>query len=405
MLSRYLTAIVFAIAVSTSSTACAAQSGGSAGDGPDAAPAESQAGPSSQSSDASISGRKPRLVKVANFSQPVEIKAAPGVQDLMYVVEQEGRIMVLRKGKKLRKPFLNITGKVEYGGERGLLSVAFPPDFKKSKRFYVYFTDGTGDIRVDEFKARTAVRARANSGRRVITIPHRENSNHNGGQLQFLGNDLYFGTGDGGGGGDEPGNAQNRDVLLGKMIRIDPRATGGRPYSVPASNPFVGRDGRDEIYSLGLRNPFRWSFQKSGGVTRMMIADVGQDEFEEINSVAVGQANGANFGWNRFEGFAEFEGSIGGTTKPALVLPHSQGNCSVIGGLIVRDPKVPALRGRYIYTDFCKSAIRSFRPGPGRVRSTRATGISEGQISSFAQSASKRVYATSLSGPVFRLTQ
>lgn len=348
---------------------------------------------------------RPRFVQVANFSQPVEIKAAPGFRDLMFVVEQEGRVMVLRKGKKLRKPFLNIKNRVQSGGERGLLSVAFPPNYRKSKRFYVYYTDGTGDIKVDEFRARSAVRARPNTRRSVITIPHRENSNHNGGQLQFLGNHLYFGTGDGGGGGDEPGNAQNRDVLLGKMIRIDPRASNGKPYTVPSSNPFVGRDGRDEIYATGLRNPFRWSFQKTGGVTRMVIADVGEGRFEEINSLPVARANGANFGWNRFEGFSPFIGAIDGTTKPVLVLPHSRGYCSVIGGQVVRDPKVPALRGRYLFTDFCKGAIRSFRPGNGRVRATRTTGLSESSISSLAESASKKIYATSLAGPVFRLTQ
>ena len=312
--------------------------------------------------------------------------------------------MVLLRGKKLRRPFLDIRGRVEDGGERGLLSVAFPPDYRKSKRFYVYYTDATGDIRVDEFRARTAVKARRNSARPVINIPHRENSNHNGGQLQFLGENLYFGTGDGGGGGDEPGNAQNRNVLLGKMIRIAPRRSNGKPYTVPKSNPFVGRPGRDEIFSIGLRNPFRWSFQKSGGTRYMVIGDVGQDEFEEIDVIKAGKANGANFGWNRFEGFSEFKGGIEGTVKPALVLP-SPPNCSVISGIVVRDPKVPALKGRYLFTDFCNSGVRSFRLRKGRVRNTRATGISTGQISSFAESASKRVFVTSLSGEVLRLTQ
>ncbi|MDQ2700594.1 MAG: PQQ-dependent sugar dehydrogenase [Actinomycetota bacterium] len=342
---------------------------------------------------------------MASFTKPVEIKAAPGFRNLMFVVEQEGRVMVLRKGNKLRKPFLNLKGRVQSGGERGLLSIGFPPGYRKSKRFYVYYTDRTGDIKVDEFRRRSPVKARPNSRRSVITIPHRENSNHNGGQLQFLGKYLYFGTGDGGGGGDVPGNAQNRNILLGKMIKIDPRASKGRPYRVPRSNPYVGRNGRNEIYAIGLRNPFRWSFQKTGGVTRMVIADVGESGFEEINAVPVARANGGNFGWNRFEGFQEFKGSIPGTIKPKLVLPHSKGYCSVIGGLVVRDRKVPALRGRYLFSDFCKSDVRSFRLTPRRVRTTRATGLSESSISSFAESASRTVYATSLAGPVFRLTQ
>lgn len=356
---------------------------------------------------ATISKGKPRLVKVTDFSTPVEIKSAPGYDGLMFVVEQEGRVMVLRKGKKLAKPFLDIRGRVESGGERGLLSVAFPPDYRKSKRFYVYYTDGTGDIRVDEFKRSSAVRADAKSGRPVITVPHRENSNHNGGQLQFLGDNLFFGTGDGGGGGDEPGNAQNKDVLLGKMIRIDPRAKDGRPYTVPVSNPYVGKDGRDEIFAIGLRNPFRWSFVRNpGGGQRMMIADVGQDRFEEINSVPVRKALGGNFGWNKFEGFSVYDGAIPGTIKPAAVLTHggSNPNVSVVGGLVVRDKKVPALRGRYIFTDFANGDIRWIPLKSGRQK-VRSTGVTSSSITSFGSSNSGTVYATSLSGPVFRLTQ
>ena len=211
----------------------------------------------------------------------------------MFVVEQEGKVRVLRRGKKLSKPFLNITNRVNFDGERGLLSVAFPPDYRKSGRFYVYYNDDTGDIRVDEYKRSTAVTAKREHPPQRDPIPHRENSNHNGGQMQFLGDNLYFGTGDGGGGGDEPGNAQNLNVLLGKMIRIDPRRSNGKPYSVPGSNPFVGRDGRDEIFAYGLRNPFRWSFDKvTGKGVHMVIADVGQDEFEETQLPAAGRGEG-----------------------------------------------------------------------------------------------------------------
>lgn len=390
----------------TTSTACADDStepsgGTSTPPARDAGQAKGDEGPPL----ASISKRKPRLKRIANFDQPVEIKSAPGFPNLMFVVEQEGRIMILRGGKKLAKPFLDIRGRVQAGGEQGLLSVAFPPDYRKSKRFYVYYTDGTGDIRVVEFKRRSAVRANVRSARPVIRVPHRENSNHNGGALQFLGQNLFFGTGDGGGGGDEPGNAQNKNVLLGKMIRIDPRPKGGKPYSVPADNPYVGKDGRDEIYSIGLRNPYRWSIVKNpGGGHRMMIADVGQEKFEEINSVTVGRALGANFGWNKFEGYAEYDGAIDGTTKPAVVLPHTGGNVSVIGGLVVRDKKVPALRGRYIFTDFANGDIRTIPLRNGRVRA-RSTGVTGNSITSFGDSISGTVYATSLSGPVYRLTQ
>jgi glucose/arabinose dehydrogenase len=372
--------------------------------GQDAAPRVITA--NDDSSGAGTSAGRLRLVTVANFNQPVEVKSAPGFPRLMFVVEQEGLIRVIQRGRKLARPFLNIKGIVQSGGEQGLLSVGFPPDYRKSKRFYVYYTDSTGDIRVDEFQRRTAVIARPNTRRPVITVPHRTNSNHNGGQIQFLGQLMYFGTGDGGGGGDTEGNAQNRNSLLGKMIRIDPRRSGGRSYRAPADNPFVGRPGRDEIYSYGLRNPFRWSFDLTGARPRMAIADVGQSQFEEINYLTVADGSGANFGWNRLEGFSEFNPPVpGGTLAPSLVLPHSEGYCSVIGGVVVGDPTVPALRGRYLFTDFCRGEIRSFVPRVGRVESTTTTGLSAPQISSFARGAGGSVWVSSLAGPVYRLKQ
>lgn len=387
-------------ALSFGATACASDADTQQGE-----PGGGGAG-SSSGADTSAGSGKLRLARIANFNQPVEVKAAPGFPRLMFVVEQEGTIRVIRRGRKLNRPFLNIKSRVQSGGEQGLLSVGFPRDYRRSKRFYVYYTDGTGDIRIDEYKRRSAVRARLGTRRSVITVPHRSNSNHNGGQIHFLGRNMFFGTGDGGGSGDTEGNAQNLNSLLGKMIRIDPRKDGRRSYSVPASNPFVGRSGRDEIYSYGLRNPFRWSFDLTGNKPRMAIADVGQNEFEEINYLTVGAARGANFGWNALEGFSEFEPPVpSGTRKPALVFPHSSGYCSVIGGIVVRDRKVPALRGRYIFNDFCNGEIRSFKPRTGRVGSTRASGLAGNQISSFAESARGAVYASSLSGPVYRLRQ
>lgn len=324
----------------------------------------------------------------------------------MFVVEQPGRIMVLRRGRKLARPFLDIRARVgSDGSERGLLSVAFPPDYRKSKRFYVYFTGQTGDIRVVEFRRRTAVRARVNSARPVITIRHREHANHNGGQLHFLGQHLYFGTGDGGGGGDEAGNAQNLGSLLGKMIRIDPRRRGSRPYTVPASNPFVNRPGRDEIFAYGLRNPFRWSFDRfsSKRKVRIAIGDVGQDSFEEINYLNLSRARGGNFGWNRWEGFEPFEGGGPGTIKPSLVLPNPP-NCSVIGGLVVRDRSLRALRGRYVFADFCAGRVLSFRPHLGRA-GRNPTGLAIPSVTSFGENARGALFVTSLNGGVYRIRQ
>ncbi len=349
------------------------------------------------------------LKKIGSFDAPVYVTGAPGFPKLLFVVEQQGRIAVL-KGSRRAGTFLDIRGLVSYGGERGLLSVAFPPDYARSKRFYVYYTDAEGSIRIDEFRRRTATRAAAGSRREVIRIPHPVNANHNGGQLQFLGNLLYFGTGDGGSGGDPPNNAQNKDVLLGKLLRIDPRAAGGRPYTVPASNPFVGKPGRDEIYSYGLRNPFRFSFDTAHAQPRIAIGDVGQNRFEELDYTTVGRAAGANFGWDALEGFSKYSDENsgtpdpGGTVKPIFAYPHSRdGSCSIIGGYVVRDPRLPSLRGRYVYADLCEGQLRSLAPHLKRASGDRRLGLQVQSPSSFGEDQDHRLYVASLEGPVFRL--
>jgi glucose/arabinose dehydrogenase len=352
------------------------------------------------------------LKKVGSFDQPVYVAGAPGFPQLLFVVEQPGRIAVLRGGHRLHKPFLDIRGEVSYGGERGLLSVAFPPNYAQSRRFYVYYTDNAGNIRIDEFKRASATRAAVSSRRKVIVIPHPVNANHNGGQLQFLGNLLYFGTGDGGSGGDPPNNAQNKDVLLGKLLRIDPRPAGGKPYTVPASNPFVGKPGRDEIYSYGLRNPFRFSFDTtSAKQPRIAIGDVGQNEFEEVDYTRVAAANGANFGWDALEGFHKYEDENsgtpdpGGTTKPIFAYSHSRGggSCSIIGGYVVRDPRLKGLRSRYVYADLCEGQLRSLVPHLKRASDDRKLGLQVASPSSFGEDDRHRLYVASLEGPVYRL--
>jgi len=349
------------------------------------------------------------LKKIGSFEAPVYVTGAPGFPQLLFVVEQQGRIAVLKGGRRAGT-FLDIRGLVEYGGERGLLSVAFPPDYSRSKRFYVYYIDHDGAIRVDEFQRRTAIRAAPGSRREVIRIPHPVNANHNGGQLQFLGHLLYFGTGDGGSGGDPPNNAQNKDVLLGKLLRIDPRAAGDRPYTVPASNPFVGKPGRDEIYSYGLRNPFRFSFDTTHGKPRIAIGDVGQNRFEELDYTTVGRAAGANFGWDALEGFSKYTDENsgtpdpGGTVKPILAYPHSRGgSCSIIGGYVVRDPRLRSLRGRYVYADLCEGQLRSLVPHLKRASDDRRLGLQVQSPSSFGEDQRHRLYVASLEGPVFRL--
>lgn len=398
-------AVACAAALSLSTSACASDSSssgtGTTGSGN---PATREA----IDAPASASAGRPRLVRVASADEAVEIKAAPGYPKLMFVVNRDGRVMVLKNGRILRGPFLDISNRVQSGGsEQGMLSIAFPENYKKTKRFYVYYNRGNGDVTVDEFRRSTAVRAKRSTRRHVISIPHRFAENHNGGTMNFYKGDLFFGTGDGGGAGDTRGNSQNLNSLLGKMIRIDPRARRGKPYTVPGSNPFVGRRGRDEIFAYGFRNPFRWSFDFSAGSPpRFAIGDVGQDLFEEVDYVSFATAKGGNFGWNKCEGFADFNGSCPASTiKPVLALSHNDGNCSVIGGLVVRDPKVPALKGRYIFSDFCNSATRSFKPGFGPVGSVRSSGISKPSISSYGENAAHKVFATSIDGSVYRLTQ
>jgi glucose/arabinose dehydrogenase len=348
-----------------------------------------------------------RLRKVADFDAPVYLTSPPGDRARQFVVEQGGRVMVVRDGRKLGTPFLDIRGQVTAGGEQGLLSIAFAPDYADSGLFYVYFTDNAGDQRIVEYRRRDADHADPGSARLVLRMADSE-SNHNGGLLLFGPDDLmYVGTGDGGGGGDQHGsrgNAQNLGSLLGKILRIDPRAGSGRPYQVPDDNPFVGRAGaRGEIYAYGLRNPWRFSFDRRTG--DMTIGDVGQDAWEEIDFVRRGAGRGANFGWRPFEGRARY---VAGETAPGAVAPvivrsHNAGNCSITGGVVVRDRALAGLRGRYVFGDYCKGRIESARLSSGRARGVRRTSLRVGSLSSFGEDAQGHVYALSLDGPVYRI--
>jgi glucose/arabinose dehydrogenase len=353
------------------------------------------------------------LKKIGRFDQPVYVTGAPGFPKLLFVVEQPGRVVVLNRGRKLAKPFLDLRDEVGYGGERGLLSIAFPADYARSKRLYVYYTDNAGSIRIDEFKRGSQFRARAGSRRKVIEIAHPVNSNHNGGQMQFLNGLLYFGTGDGGSAGDPPNNAQDKEELLGKLLRIDPRPSGAAPYSVPAANPFVGRPGRDEIYSYGLRNPFRFSFDTvSAKQPRIAIGDVGQNQFEELDYTSVAAAGGANFGWDAFEGFDTYEDESsgtadpGGTVRPIFAYSHERGgSCSIIGGYVVRDRSLRSLYRRYVYADLCEGQLRALTPHLKRAGDEHKLGLAVESPTSFGEDDAHRLYVSSLEGPVFRLVE
>ena len=350
-----------------------------------------------------------RLVALGRFREPVHVTAPPGDRRRVFVVQRGGTIRVLRGGRRLRRPFLNLRGRVTAGGEQGLLSMAFAPDYARSRRFYVNYTDRSGFQRVVEYRRSRASADRANAGSaRLILRYDGLEANHNGGLVVF-GPDrlLYVGTGDGGGADDQHGargNAQDLGSLLGKILRIDPRRSGGRPYRVPAGNPFAGRGGaRAEIYSYGLRNPWRFSFDRATG--DLTIGDVGQNAVEEIDFVPRGAGRGANFGWRPFEGSRRnFDEPAAGHVPPVIELSHSAGNCSVTGGHVVRDPALRALAGRYVYGDFCVGQLRSARLAPGRAIEDRALGLRRvPSLSSFGEDARGRVYVTSLNGPVYRL--
>jgi Glucose / Sorbosone dehydrogenase len=359
------------------------------------------------------SGRAPGLTlrSIGTFDSPVYITHAPGASSFLYVVERAGRIVALKDGHRTGS-FLDIRGRVSTAGERGLLSLAFDPRYQRNRLLYVYYTNRDGNIEVDRFHAKSDSKAEPASRRRVIVIPHRGASNHNGGTLAFgPGGDLYLATGDGGFAGDPSENAQNRDVLLGKLLRIDPHAPGKRPYSVPGSNPYVGRPGANEILAIGLRNPYRFSFDKG----RILIGDVGQSNWEEVDYASRKRLRGANFGWDHFEGDHRF--NYPGDNEaprpkhkyrpPILEYSHSGshcgGACAVTGGVVVRDPKLTSLRGRYLYADFYRGQLRSFLPHRRHARGDRAVGLHVDQPSSFGTGSRNRVYVTSLDGPVYRL--
>ncbi|HEX2161829.1 MAG TPA: PQQ-dependent sugar dehydrogenase [Thermoleophilaceae bacterium] len=382
-------------------SACAAES-----DGPGGATAERRAtettpdGPTG-----ATAARGVRLLPVGRFDQPTYIASPPGDRARRFVTEREGRVVLLRGGR--RSTFLDIADRVQTGGESGLLSIAFHPGYARNRRYFVYYVANDGAIAIFQFRATAnGDRTRPGSGRLVMRVPH-PRFNHKGGQLQF-GHDgmLYAGFGDGGGGGDPDRNAQDLGELLGKIVRIDPRPGGG--YRIPRDNPFRGRAGaRGEIFAYGLRNPYRFSFDRVTGA--MAIGDVGQDAVEEIDFLPAAPGSrrprgGANLGWSVFEGNRRFRsGSAPGHVRPVIERTHDQGSCSITGGYVIRDRRLGALRGSYVYGDLCDARLRVARLTPRGARRDRALGPRLPQLVSFGEDARGRVYAVSLGGGVFRL--
>jgi glucose/arabinose dehydrogenase len=349
------------------------------------------------------------LTKIGDFSEPLYVTQPRGESADLFIVERGGAIRVVHDGKVEPQPFLDVGNLITTTGEeQGLLSMAFAPDYRSSGRFYVYYTNPSGNIRIVEYQrsSHDPLRADPGSAREVLGIPHSQYSNHNGGLLVF-GPDgyLYAGVGDGGGGGDQDRRGQDLSTLLGKILRIDPRPQGGKPYGIPKGNPFVGRSGaRPEIFEYGLRNPWRFSFDPF--TEALVIGDVGQDNFEEVDYLPRGRQAGANLGWSAFEAYSRYnqDQSAPGAIPPILAYgTHSDGNCAVTGGYVVRDPGLRSLYGRYLYGDFCGGELRSLVPSLPRAKDDKPLGLSVSSLSSFGEDSAGHVYATSLEGPVYRL--
>jgi glucose/arabinose dehydrogenase len=348
-----------------------------------------------------------QLVELGRFELPVFVAQPRGERRDLYVVEKTGRVKLIHDGEVQDEPFLDLSGEVSTGLEQGLLSIAFAPDYVRSGLFYVDFTDAAGDTHVQEFRRSPSDPQVADPAtRRELLSVDQPFANHNGGLVQFGPDDeLYIGLGDGGGADDPMRNGQRLDTLLGKILRIDPRPSGGEPYGVPASNPFVDEAAaRPEIYAYGLRNPWRFSFDPLTGA--LAIGDVGQEAFEEVDLVGRGAAAGANFGWSAFEAHQRFneDQHAPGAIPPVLDYPLDGGACAVTGGYVVRDESLRSLYGRYLYADFCVGELRSFtaRPG-GAADDDRALGLRVPDLSSFGEDDRGRIYVVSLDGPVYRL--
>jgi glucose/arabinose dehydrogenase len=352
--------------------------------------------------------RAVELRRVASFDEPVFLSAPRGGGERIFVVERAGRIRVVRNGRKLRRPFLDIRRLVQFldrDNERrdqgGLLSLAFSPRYRRNGRFYVFYTHRDGHLHVDEFRRSrgSPSHAEVSTRRTVLTVPRRS-GNDLGGQVAFGPDDrLYIGMGY----GRDPESSQDLSRLTGKILRVDPRPSGPRPYRIPPDNPFVLQPGaRPEIYAYGLRVPWRFSFDRRTGA--LAIGDVGDTRVEEVNYLRGSAGAGANFGWPVFEGRRRIADGAVSAVAPVITRRHPRDGCAgVIGGYVVRHRSLRPLRGRYLYGDLCSGRVRSARLRRPRAVGDRSERLIVPYLVSFGQDARERLYAISFNGPVYRL--
>jgi glucose/arabinose dehydrogenase len=345
---------------------------------------------------------------VSGLDDPVDLQAAPGDHTRLFVVEQRGRIRIVRNGA-VAATFLDIVGRVGFGGEQGLLGLAFHPRYAENGRFFVNYTDHAGDTHISEFRAQPPASDAADAGsERELLFVDQPFPNHNGGGLAF-GNDgrLYIALGDGGSGGDPFDNGQDLGTPLGKILRIDVDA--GTPFAVPPDNPFVATPGAfPAVWSYGLRNPWRISFDRATG--DLMIGDVGQQAVEEVDAGLASRRGGENYGWNIMEGSRCFSPAAGcssaGLTLPVVEYSHGDG-CSVTGGYVYRGCRMPGYHGTYFYGDYCTALVRSFRLQNGAATDQRdwtsALSRDVDALSSFGVDAAGEIYIVDHNGEVFRI--
>ena len=338
---------------------------------------------------------------VSGLSNPLGIVNADDGTNRLFVLEQRGTVRVI-EDKRLKAGFFldlrGVAGGLRSGGERGLLGLAFHPNFETNRYLFVYYTDAGGDLVIAQLRANSArTSVSASSADRLLKIEHSAHPNHNGGQLLF-GPDryLYVFTGDGGGGGDPFENGQDRNRLLGKTLRIDPDKNGG--YTNPSTNPYQGSTpGRGEVWSIGLRNPWRASFDRE--TNALWIADVGQGSYEEINREP-GGAGGRNYGWDCREGLHPYEstGCSGTFQNPLAEYSHVGGNCSVTGGFVYRGNVYPDLQGHYVFGDFCSGRLWTVRADGHSPAPLKYHLNTSAMISSFGEGENGELWMTDYAG-------
>ncbi len=356
---------------------------------------------------------KAQLV-TSGLSQPLFVCSPPGDMDRLFIVEKTGRIKIYKNGSVLSRPFINLSSEITTGGsEQGLLGLTFNPNYASNGYFYVNYTDHNGDSHIARFTVSGTDPDSADiSTEKLILFVNQPYSNHNAGMLAFGPNDgyLYFGLGDGGSSGDPQNRAQNLDSLFGKLLRVD--VNSGDPYAIPPSNPFVGNlNARPEIWAYGLRNPWRFSFDRQTG--DLYIGDVGQNAVEEVDFQPASGSGGQNYGWHIMEGDRCYNPSsncdTSGITMPIKTYYHSDPGspCSITGGYVYRGCAIPDLSGTYFYADYCYGHVWSFRYDGTNLTNfqdrTSELGISNLSVSSFGEDAAGEIYIVDLGGSLYKI--